>query len=251
MKNTDILSGMAKRASVRNYDNSRPVDMTTIEELLTVTMQAPTTGNMQLYSVIVTTDPENKKRLRELHFGQPMAENCSALLTFCADVRRYSEWCRINGCDAGMDNAGGMLMGIMDACIFAQQFVTAAEAAGLGTCYLGTVPYNLKAFKDELDVPEGVLPLFSISVGYPAGEAKQSDRLPLSTILHHEKFADYSTDDIKNAYAAKEALPENQEFVRINSKDNLAQVYSQIRYTPDTNRQISEALKEYLYPGLP
>lgn len=239
---------MASRASVRAYDTTRPVDMATIEELLTVAMQAPSTGNMQLYSVIVTTDPENKKRLRELHFGQPMAENCSALLTFCADVRRYSEWCNLNGCEAGMGNAGGMLMGIMDACIFAQQFVTAAESQGFGTCYLGTVPYNLKAFRDELNIPEGVLPLFSVSVGYPAAEVKQSDRLPLSAVMHRERFKDYSAEDIHKAYAEKEALPENQEFVKINSKENLAQVYSQIRYTPDTNRQISEALKSYLYP---
>lgn len=237
---------MMERASVRAYDLSRPVPQGLIEELLTAAMQAPTTGNMQLYSVIITRDAEGLKKMRQLHYGQPMAEQCGVLLTFCADVNRFGLWCRQRQAVSGLDNPAGMLMAMEDATIFAQQFVAAAESCGLGTCYLGTVPYNIKAFCRELKLPQGVMPLFSVSVGWPAAAPRQSDRLPLKAVVHSEEYKDYTPSDIDTYYGTKESLPENMHFVAENNKETLAQVYADIRYPQAQNEVISEDIRPYL-----
>lgn len=244
--NQHCLDLLAKRATVRAFDASRPLDDSLLDRLLTIAAQAPNTGNMQLYSVVVSRTPQELERLQKLHLGQPMAADCSALLTFCADISRFGRWCRLNNTESGLENSHGMLLATIDATIFAQQFVAAAEIAGLGTCYLGTVTYNLEDFAKELGLPQGVLPLFAVAVGWPApGSRKMSDRLPLQAIVHRSKYHIPTDSEIRSTYAPKEALPENAQFIAQNGKENLAQVYAEVRYPRGLNEKISEDLKKY------
>lgn len=243
----ELCSALKHRATVRNFDTSQPLEPEILDKLLEAAAQAPTTGNMQLYSVIVTTDPQRLKRMRELHAGQPVAENCSALLTFCADTRRFATWCTRRRTRSGLNNFSGWLMAVVDATIYAQQFVALAEQAGLGTCYLGSVTYDLPAFCYELGCPMGVTPLFSIAVGVPAGNMPApSDRLPLEAFVHREKYHDPDAADIDRFYAAKEALPDSAKFIEENGKQTLAQVYAEVRYPGPLNQRISADLLDHL-----
>lgn len=243
----EVCRPLLQRASVRNFDTSRTIGPEELDRLLEAAAHAPTTGNMQLYSVIVTTAPERRKRMRELHAGQPVAENCAALLTFCADTRRFAAWCDRRQTRSGLNNFSGWLMAVTDATIFAQQFVALAEQAGLGTCYLGTVTYDLPAFCYELDCPMGVTPLFSLAVGVPAGEKPApSDRLPLEAFVHREKYHDPNAADIDRYYGAKEGLEVNIKFVEENGRRTLAQVYAEVRYPGPQNQRISADLLEHL-----
>lgn len=239
-----------RRATVRRYSDSHHVTDSELDALLEAATHAPSTGNMQLYSVIVTRDAARKARLAELHFNQPAAKGADVLLTFCADVRRFGKWCAARHAVSGLDNAGGRLTAIIDASIFAQQFVTAAEQNGLGCCYLGTVPYNIAGFAEALELPAGVIPLFSVSVGYPeegAPAPEPSDRLPLSAIVSRETYHDATEADIDVYYAHKEQLEESKRFIEENGKQTLAQVYSEVRYPLELNlslgRQLLEAIQ--------
>lgn len=241
MENLD-LDFFNRRATVRLFD-SRPVADSTIEALVEAAAHAPNTGNMQLYSVVVTTSDEGRRKLAPLHFNQPAATGAPVLLTVCADIRRFGAWCRQREATSGLDNFGGYLAAITDAAIFAQQLVTVAEANGLGCCYLGTATYSLQGFVDALQLPEGVLPLVGIAMGYPAEKEHQpSDKLPLDAILHKERFHDYGEADIDRYYAAKENLDESRMFVDINKKKTLAQVYADIRYPRDLNEAVGRAV---------
>ena len=237
-----------RRASVRNFSATRRLDTATLDTLLAAATHAPSTGNMQLYSVIVTEKPENKERLAELHLGQPAARNADVILTFCADVRRFGAWCKARKAASGLDNAGGRITAIIDATIFAQQFVTIAESNGIGCCYLGTVTYNLKGFSEALGCPDGVIPLFSVAVGYPAENTVPavSDRLPLGAIVSREVYHDASAADIDCYYAEKEKLEESKRFISENAKETLAQVYSEVRYPRTLNEALGEQLLEVL-----
>lgn len=228
------------RATVRNFDTDRHISDADLNSLMEAATHAPSTGNMQLYSVIVSRDKAHRDALTELHFNQPAARNADVLLTFCADVRRFGLWCRARHADTGLDNAGGRFTAIIDATIFAQQFVTVAEQAGLGCCYLGAVTYNIAGFKKVLGIPDdgSVIPLFSIAVGYPAELGTPSDRLPLAAIVHHEEYHDPTTTEIDSYYAAKEALEESHRFIAENNLTTLAQVYAHVRYP----RQLNESL---------
>ena len=118
-----------------------------------------------------------------------------------------------------------------DALLFTQTFTNLAEEAGLGTCFLGTTVYMPKMIIDTLKLPKLVMPVATLTIGWPDEQPAQSDRLPLRSIIHNEHFEDYTPEKIDDFYAEKESLEENQEFVRINNVETLAQVFTDIRYT--------------------
>ena len=136
-----IIEDFKLRRTIRKYKNDQiPEKM--LNELLEVAFRASTTGNMQLYSVIVTRDEENKKKLAPAHFNQPTVTTAPVVLTFCADFNRFIKWCELRKAQHGYDNFQSFYTATIDALLVAQQFCTAAELCGLGICYLGTTTYN-------------------------------------------------------------------------------------------------------------
>lgn len=242
----------ANRRTIRQY-TSQNVSDETLNQLLLEASHAPTTGNMQLYSVIVTRSEEMKRKLAPTHFNQPQVTGCSVLLTFCADFNRFTKWCEQRGAKPGYDNLQSLVTAAIDTVVFAQQFVTIAEINGLGCCYLGTTTYNAPDIAKILGLPTRVVPLITISIGYPADNGREDGRLPLEAILHSEHYHDYTEADIDKLYAEKEAREDSKQYVAENGKETLAQVFTDVRYTRDANEHFSEVLKNYLieaYPGL-
>lgn len=235
----------ATRRTVRRY-TSQEVEPALLTRLLDEASHAPNTGNMQLYSVIVTRSEEGKRALAPMHFNQPAVTGCSVLLTFCIDINRFNLWCRDGDADAGFDNLQMLLAGAIDASLFAQQFNTLAELHGLGCCYLGTTAYNAPQIAEALNLPDGVVPLISLTVGYPDGEAPESDRLPVEAIVHEGEYRQYTPAQIREIYAEKEARDDSRQFIAENSKETLAQVYAEVRYPRATNEAFSKTLREYL-----
>lgn len=208
------LEFFSQRATLRDFNPDKHISDKELNELLQAASHAPTTGNMQLYSVVSTRSAEGKKRLAPLHFNQPTVESCDVLLTFCADFRRFEAWCRARKAEPGYDNFHSFITALIDTTIFAQQFVTLAELNGIGSCYLGTATYSSAGIAEALELPSRVVPVITLAVGYPAKEfPAASDRLPVEGILHNERYKDYSTEDIDRIFAEKEALPESRHFV--------------------------------------
>lgn len=237
-----------ERASVRSFDAERHIAPELLDSLLLAASHAPTTGNMQLYSVIVTRSREGKEALAPLHFNQPAATGCDVMLTFCADLRRFEAWCEARDAQPGFNNFHSFLTAVIDATIFAQQFVTLAELHGIGSVYLGTATYSSEAIGRVLEVPSRVVPVLTLAVGYPAGGVfpAASDRLPLEGIVHEEKYEDYSREVIEKIYAPKEALEESARFIAENGKSTLAQVFTDVRYPRALNEDVSRSLGDYV-----
>ncbi len=233
------------RKTIRKYAD-KDVSQTLLDELLQTAARAATMGNMQLYSVVVTRDAAMKQRLAPLHFSQPMVTTAPVVLTFCADFNRFTQWCRLRQADAGYDNPLSFFNAMSDTLLLVQNFTTLAEAAGLGTCYLGTTVYNPQGIIDLLQLPKLTFPVATITLGYPAEDPAQTDRLPLASFVHEETYHPYTADSIDAFYAEKEALPENQHFVEVNKKQNLAQVFTDCRYTRCDNEALSEGLMKAL-----
>lgn len=241
-----MISTMKERRSIRKYSD-RPVSEELINELLSVAMRASNTGNMQLYSVVVTRDEENKKKLSPAHFNQPMITEAPVVLTFCADANRFVKWAEQRKAHAGFDNLQTFMTSSIDAMLFAEAFAEAAEEKGLGICYLGTTTYNADKIIDILNLPELVVPITTITVGYPKEPLPAvSERLPLEAVMHKEQYSDYSPESIDILYKEKEELEVNKEFTRINNKETLAQVFTDIRYTKANNEHFSGVLMEVL-----
>lgn len=235
----------SKRVTVRNYSD-KEIPETMLEDILEKAMRAPTCGNMQLYSVIVTREPEMKEKLNALHFNQPAAKGSNVILTVCADFNRFSRWCELSDAKPGYSNFHSFIVALTDAVIFTQQIVTIAEMEGLGTCYLGTVNYTAKEISELLKLPELVVPVASISLGYPEVDEKQCERLPLKAVMHKETYRDDSDEEIIDLFKVKDEFPENKKFVEENGKETLAQVFTDIRYPQATNEAISESFMQLL-----
>jgi len=240
-----MLESMKNRRTVRKYANL-DIDDALLSELLEVAARASNTGNMQLYSVVVTRDQAKKTALSPAHFNQPMVTTAPVVLTFCADANRFVKWAEQRKAVAGFENLQTFMAATIDAMLFAQSFCTAAEEKGLGICYLGTTTYNADKIIEALALPHLVVPIVTVTVGYPDGLPEQPERLPLEAIMHKESYNDYTPESIDALYHDKEALEANIRFVKENNKETLAQVFTDIRYTKANNEHFSNVFMEVL-----
>ena len=240
-----IDSYFTERRSIRKF-SEKEIPEALLRDILTQAMKAPTTGNMQLYSVIATRSEEGRKALAPLHFSQPAAIGAPLLLTVCADLHRMTRWCEANRANAGFYNFLSFTSAFADAIIYAQQVVTIAETEGLGTCYLGTVTYNAPEIARVLGLPKGVVPVACIAMGWPDGGGEPTERLELDAIFHEEKYKEPTDEEIFEIYKVKEDFEPNKGYVKENGKENLAQVFAEVRYPRQMNEDFSEKFLDYL-----
>lgn len=241
-----MIDIMKNRRTIRKY-TEQDIPEELLNELLEVAVRASNTGNMQLYSVVVTRDQSNKEKLAPAHFNQPMITTAPVVLTFCADANRFVKWAEQRKAEAGFDNLQTFIASTIDAMLFAQAFCDAAEENGLGICYLGTTAYNADTIIEALSLPRLVVPIVTVTVGYPAMPLpEQVERLPLAAVIHQEAYVDYTPDMIDELYGEKEALEVNKQFVKENNKETLAQVFTDVRYTKKNNEYFSEVLLKVL-----
>lgn len=234
-----------QHVSIRKFID-REVDSKLLESIIYSGTRASTTGNMQLYSVVITRSKDNIAKLAPLHFNQPLLKSAPVLLTFVADFNRFSKWCITNNAQPGYDNMLSFTTAAIDALLVAQNVCIAAEDKGLGICYLGTTTYNAKEIIDLLGLPKLTFPITTIALGYPEMTPELTDRLPLKAIIHDEKYNNYQSDTIKELYLKKESLELSKQFVLENKKETLAQVFTDIRYKKADNEYFSEKMMETL-----
>jgi nitroreductase len=232
-----MIDTVKNRRTIRKY-LQKDISSDLLNDLLETSSRASTMGGMQLYSVVITRNAEMKEKLSPAHFNQLMVKGAPVVLTFCADFRRFSKWCEQRNAVPGYNNLMSFMNAAMD---------TLLVEAGLGICYLGTTTYNPQMIIDALQLPELVFPITTVTVGYPDGIPAQVDRLPLEATVHEEYYHDYSKADIDKLYAYKESLPENEQFVKENRKETLAQVFTDVRYTKKDNEFMSDNLLKVLH----
>ena len=233
------------RRSIRKYTDA-PVSEKLLRRLLSEAERTQTMGNLQLYSVVVTRSEEQKRRLAPAHFNQPMVEEAPVVLTFCADYRRTTLWAKNRNADPGYDNMLSFQNAATDALLFCQTFCNLAEEEGLGCCFLGTTVYMPQMIIDVLQLPELVVPVATITLGWPAGAAPLSDRLPATAFVHHEHYVQPTPESIDRDYGPREALEENRRFCEINHTETLAQIFTDIRYTREACEAMSQTLLDAL-----
>jgi len=231
--------------SIRKYSN-REIPEAILTDILECGIRSSNTGNMQLYSIIVTRQQEKKFELAPLHFNQQMIIEAPVVLTICFDFNRFSRWCASNNTETNFNNLLWLLNGVIDSSILAQNICVAAESKCLGICYLGTTLYNATEIIEVLNLPKGVIPINTLTIGYPESIPDLTDRLPLDAILHNETYKDYVDLQIADYYKAKEELESSRYFVSENQKQNLAQVYAEVRYKSADNIFFSDKLRKLL-----
>lgn len=239
-----MIKEIQNHRSIRRFSD-KPIEQGLLDEVLLAATRASTVGTMQLYSIIVTTDDVLRNRLCACHFNQP-ASKAPTIVTFCADVNRFHKWCQANNADPDYENFVWYSNAAIDTLLASQNFVLQAQALGLGICYLGTTLYNADKIIEILAIPKGVVPITTVAVGYPDEEVGLTYRLPLEAVVHNQKYCDYSNAAISRLYQEIDNSDLTKKLVEVNGVANLAQVFTQKRYTSKDNNEFSEKYLQVL-----
>ncbi|MDP4209173.1 MAG: nitroreductase family protein [Bacteroidota bacterium] len=240
-----MLDVILNHRSIRKY-KSNPISPELLNNILEAGTRASNTGNMQAYSIIVSQAKDVREKLWEVHFKQNMVLQAPVTLTFCADFNRFSQWCLQRKASPGFDNFLSFINAAIDALLASQNVAIEAEANGLGICYLGTTTYNADKIIDILKLPQGVVPVTTLVVGYPDETPGLTDRLPLNAVIHHEVYQEYSPEAIDRFFDEKDNSDFTRKLLEINNKETLAQIFTDNRYTKKDNEFFSKAYLEVI-----
>lgn len=124
-----MINPLINHKTIRAY-TPEPISQDTIDRIVNAAIRGSNTGNMQLYSIVLTTDPEIKKALAPAHFNQPMVTSAPLVATICVDVNRMTKWCEQSNADKAFFNLESFLTASIDATIAAQTWLSLPKKRG-------------------------------------------------------------------------------------------------------------------------
>jgi nitroreductase len=239
--------------SIRAYKPD-PVPEDLLNDILEAGIHASSSGNMQTYSIVVTRDRALREALYEAHMEQEMVLDAPLLLTFCADFHRMRRWLALNNAPDNFDNFMSFMIAAIDATLVSQNVALAAESCGLGICYMGSTLANCDQIGRILKLPDNVVPVVGYSLGYPDENPAPRDRLPLDGLVHQETYNDYDDERIRRIYHNRDvkgwerymSYPELRARIEGSGVENLAQIYTQLKYTRESHQEFSQTVLDYL-----
>lgn len=186
----EVLRQLHQRKSVRVYED-RPVEENVKQAILEAAIQAPSAGNMALYTILDITDPELKQKLSVSCDNQPFIATAPMVLVFCADYRRwYDVFCdRVE--EVRKPSMGDLFLAEADTLIAAQNAVVAAHSLGLGSCYIGDITENFEYHRELLKLPRYVVPAAMLCIGYPTEQQLRRPKPPrhaVSALVHENGY---------------------------------------------------------------
>ena len=180
----DIL--MAHK-SIRKFRND-PVNADLLNLLVSAGQSAASSSFFQAVTIIRITDHEIRRQLASIAGNQEQVKFAAEFLIFCADFNRSKKCCEGNGQTATEGFTEQFIVSTVDAALYAQNVVVAAESVGLGICYIGAIRNNPKAASNLLHLPQNVYPVFGLCIGYPAEDPAVKPRLPISVVLKENNY---------------------------------------------------------------
>ncbi|MEZ4704444.1 MAG: nitroreductase family protein [Bdellovibrionota bacterium] len=253
MKTSNTIKQIIEHRSIRSF-LPKDIDAQTLDNILFAGIRAASSGNMQFYSVIRSTDPELKEKLYQAHGRQNMILEAPVVLTFCSDLNRLKKWMIQGKAHTTFNDFMSFLRGVVDVCLVAQNVAVAAESLGLGTCYMGSTLTNAAKLTEILSLPKQVMPITSMVLGHPRGESNRVERLDPKAVIHDQVYCDHSESHIHSIFEKKnqEALarfaadPKNASLIQEHGIETAAQFYATKKYGQDVLDHCSEDFLECL-----
>lgn len=194
-----IIDLLTAHSSVRKYKDI-PLSIAQVHELIQAGQHAATSHFVQAYSVIHVTDKAKRQELAELAKNPTQLLSAGAVLLFCTDYARLEKAASLIGKTIDYTNAESLLVGAIDVALFAQNVAIAAESKGYGICYIGGVRNSPQEISELFGLPNGVAPLFAMTIGVPDEANEVKPRLPVEAIIHENNYALDKYDEILPAY---------------------------------------------------
>ncbi|MBR5284080.1 MAG: nitroreductase family protein [Clostridia bacterium] len=234
------LELIKNRKSVRIY-TEQPISAEDKRIILDAAIQAPSAGNMTMFTILDITDPEMKAKLAESCDHQAFIANAPMVLVFCADVKRWMDVFKKYVGEVRNPAEGDLLLAQQDTLIAAQNAAVAAEALGIGTCYIGDIIENFEYHRELLNLPNYVVPTGMLCFGYPTQQQIDRPKPPRFTIesIVHENGYDQEKNDMA------EMLKERHNFTEEALAD-WVQRFCKRKWNSDFSREMSRSSAEII-----
>lgn len=192
----DTITNLMNHKSIRRYKNKQ-IEPEILEKLLDVGMRAPSSGNLQNYSLLVIDDKEKLSLLAE-ETHAPFVKNSPISIIALVDYHRFFRLCEMFDAPFHYDNADSVFIGCWDAIVALHNIEVAAESIGLGTCYVGLIlsSNNKKMF----NLPDYTFAVGMITIGYPDHEPDLRPRHQKEAIVHRNNYKQFTDEELKKYY---------------------------------------------------
>lgn len=184
---SDTIETLANRVSVRAFTDE-PVTDEQVDAVLKAAFRAPTSSNIQSYSVIVVRDPETLEKLSVITAGQKHVKNAPVFLAFCADLTRIDTAVRGKGGNMDSNNLETGLVSSIDAALVGMSAYLAADSLGMKGVMIGAVRNNALETAKALGLPRRVYCVFGMVLGWPAKVPQQKPRMDYPAVVHYERY---------------------------------------------------------------
>ncbi|MCH7336268.1 nitroreductase family protein [Acinetobacter sp. NIPH 2699] len=248
--NHPVLNTVLQHASLRHF-SSQKISPEYLSLLIAAAQSAPTSSNIQAWSVVAVQGEAQKNKLSQLAGNQAFIREAPLFLVWTIDLNRSRDVIQLTEPEQGIEHAIGLesvdslLIGTIDVALAAQNLTIAARALGLGSVYVGGIRNNLKQVVEVLELPQGVVAVFGVALGYPQGVSNQviKPRLPQKIVLHHEVYQQQRQLDETSLGEYEKTLNQFQQNVgqpqdrwrdkvtqrlsSLNGREHLAKVFNQ------------------------
>lgn len=235
----EVLRQLFRRKSVRVFTGQQ-ISAEEKQAIIEAAMQAPTTGNQQMYTILDITDKHLAERLSETCDHQPFIAKASMILIFLADFQKWYDAFDEAGCNPRKPREGDLMLAVCDALIAAQNAVTAAESLGIGSCYIGDVMELRESHRELLNLPDYVFPAAMVVFGYPTKqqmERKKPKRAPYTSVVQENTYHRRSGEELRAMFEGRTGEKSYEEWM---------QAFCDRKYHSDFSKEMSRSVRAYI-----
>lgn len=245
----ETINQLFQRKSTRVF-TAQTIDPQTKNLIIDAAIQAPTAGNLHLYTILDITDPTLKTRLSETCDHQPFIATAPLVMIFCADVQRlYDGFNRLDELNVRQPGLGDLLLALSDALIAAQNAVVAAHSLGIGSCYIGDILENCEEHRKLLHLPDYVVPIGMLVMGYPVKsqlDRKKPTRYRRTSMVRENIYQSYTEIELKTMF---ETQTSDAELPAIDFSTVLKGIYTR-KFASDFALEMDRSANAWILPFL-
>ncbi len=235
MLSNPVVEAMLSRKSIRKYTDQVPSDEV-VETIVRAGQQAPFA--YQMGSLLLSRNRDKNPFKAPLFF------------IVCVDAHRHEAIMARRGWKMVQNDLSLLLFGIQDATLMAENVVIAAESLGLGSCFLGGIPYHADQFVEQYKLPRRVFPLVGLAMGYPAEAPPPRPRYPLDFTLFEGEYPEFSDEQVERAmaqmdegYLAQDYYRRHKALIRLEGDREETFTYDTYSWTEHISRKTGQWLE--------
>jgi nitroreductase len=235
-----------ERRSVRAFTDA-PVSDTDRELIIDAAIQAPTAGNQNLYTVLDIRDQSIRDELAVTCDNQPFIARAPLVLIFLADCRRWLEAFRLTDPTTRAPETGDLLLAFADAVIAAQNAVVAAQALGIGSCYIGDILEQRERVRELLQLDQYVMPAAMLVLGHPAVEQRsrpKPTRFHRRYLVCRDRYKPLAPERLREMFAERHARSPDSD--KPFDHDRYISAFCARKYESDFAREMNRSVRRYL-----